>query len=30
VAQKLMEKETLEAEEFKNLMEQAGEVEHKG
>ncbi|GAB6274022.1 MAG: ATP-dependent zinc metalloprotease FtsH [Peptococcaceae bacterium] len=30
VAQKLMEKETLEAEEFKNLMTQAGEVEHKG
>ncbi len=30
IAQKLMEKETLEAEEFKNLMEQAGEIEHKG
>ncbi len=30
VAQKLMEKETLEAKEFKDLMEQTGEVEHKG
>jgi len=30
IAQELMEKETLEAEEFKNLMEQVGEIEHKG